>query len=181
MTNLHKWKANKLKPNLETLPCTSLLEHPPGTLQHQEHLLRAPQVPSLPLCCWDLQEQSPLRLRDREVVIPKLFEKKLVCDDEKEEKEKLYRLTQVPKYLEPSNQLLRAGVGPLALLQKCDFGEKLLSPSFTPSLSQDWYGWVGSRIIQIRSHIFMLFQLFLPHFYVQCPYSSTLWNSLMKN
>lgn len=110
MTNLHKWKANKLKPNLETLPCTSLLEHPPGTLQHQEHLLRAPQVPSLPLCCWDLQEQSPLRLRDREVVIPKLFEKKLVCDDEKEEKEKLYRLTQGPKYLEPSNQLLRAGV-----------------------------------------------------------------------
>lgn len=73
------------------------------------------------------------------MVIPKLFEKKLVCDDEKE-KEKLYPLTQVPKYLEPSNPLLRVGVGPLALLQKCDFGEKLFSPAFTPSLSQDGYG-----------------------------------------
>ena len=28
----------------------------------------------------------------------------------------------------------------------------------------------------------MLFQLFLPHFYVQCPYfPTTLWDSLMKN
>lgn len=61
----------------------------------------------------------------------------------------------------------------LALLQKEGLWEELSSPPFTPSLSQGRYGCYGSRVIQTRSHIIMLFQLLLPQI-IYCTFLRTM-------
>lgn len=72
-------KQTNSKANLENLPYISLHMHPPSALQSQERHNLSPLNPSSPdtLICHGLQELPPL-FREREVVISKLFEEKLI-------------------------------------------------------------------------------------------------------